>query len=156
MPSGNLFINRKPVSLSVAVSVGHAYIFVYGKYSYTASIDEFTWSGNITLDSECFTLELDSKGFANKGSIAFWMGQDPGFIPYIELEGNGFELSGTLSMFFPSGTPTCGANGTVTFANLPYGTYDLTLSAAGFPETEGYYTVTLDRNCLTVKLDDLD
>ena len=128
----------------------------FGKYSYTASVDDITWwSGEITFEHSCFTMKLEEGDFEKTGSISFWMGEDPEFIPTVELEGNGYDLSGTINMFFPSGTPNCGENGTLTFSKLPFGKYNCTLSAVGFPEITEKFTITLNKSCLTVKLDDL-
>ena len=128
----------------------------FGAYSYTASVDDIIWwSGELDFEHSCFTVKLDEGEFEKTGSIAFWMGVDPGFVPKIELEGNGYDLSGTVTMFIPSGTPNCGENGTLTFSKLPFGKYDCTLSAVGFPETAEKFVINLNKSCLTIKLDDI-
>ena len=91
----------------------------YGEYTYTASTKYHNWSGKLTLDNNCLTQELG----ITTGNIMFWMNADYGEVE-IELKGNGITRSGTLSEYFTSGSPdTCGEEGTLTFLDLPFGTY---------------------------------
>jgi hypothetical protein len=84
---------------------------------------------------------------SNYGSITFWTASDKGCGSInITVTGVG---SGTLSKYISSGTPDCGANGTVTFSNVKYGSYNWK-ATCGSHTWQG--TVNFAHNCYKIKL----
>jgi hypothetical protein len=81
-----------------------------------------------------------------RGSITFWTA-DPGLLP-ISITMNG--ETRTLNSYWNS-FPGCGANGAVTFANLPYGTYTFSYKAEGYTAWKTS-SGTLDTECAWVKI----
>ena len=85
------------------------------------------------------------------GSIMFWVSGDFLCGPIsVELSGQGAKWSETITRYYPSGTPSCGAIGTATFTDLPYGTYSYTASCSRGSLWSG--TVTLRSSCQSVKV----
>ena len=85
------------------------------------------------------------------GSIMFWISSDFACGPIsVELSGQGTKWSDTITRYYSSGTPSCGAIGTATFPDLPYGTYSYTASCSKGSLWSG--TVTLSSTCHTVRL----
>ena len=85
------------------------------------------------------------------GSIMFWVSGDFACGPIsVELSGQGAKWSDTITRYYSSGTPSCGAIGTANFPDLPYGTYSYTASCSRGSLWSG--TVTLSSTCHTVRL----
>jgi len=83
-----------------------------------------------------------------KGTISFWVGTDVtcGNIE-VTLAGVGTQ---TITLHYSgSGNPGCGAAGTATFSDLPYGRYSYTATCGGDSRVGN---ITLDRSCLPMRL----
>ena len=86
-------------------------------------------------------------GTNNRGTVSFWTATDFGCGSInVTLNGKG---SGTLNQYFPSGSPSCGQSGTVSFSDLPYGTYSYSASCDSYSWSG---SVTVDRSCVTMQL----
>jgi hypothetical protein len=111
-----------------------------GTYSYTASCTGKTWNGTITITAGgCSKMQLTSSGGGggSTGQAMFWIASDLS-CGNITVNCNG--QSRTISSFYSSGAPSCGASGTATFSMAP-GTYSYTASCTG-KTWNGTITVT--------------
>ena len=101
-----------------------------GTYAYTASCSGKNWSGNITITAGgCQKVQLTSSGGGSTtGQIIIWRKTDKGCGP-INVTING--ITSTISQYYPSGAPPCGAIGCANFTLNP-GTYVLNASCSGY------------------------
>ena len=84
----------------------------------------------------------------NRGTITVWIDKDHGCgIITVTISGVG---SKTITSYYSSGTPDCGASGTASFPDLPYGTYSVsaTCNNSRWPATN----ITLSSDCKLVHL----
>lgn len=99
------------------------------------------WSG------ECGPLEGGSTGGNNEGQIMFWTRSDQNCGSISVSIAN---KSGTISSYYSSGSPSCGASGCATFT-LPAGSYTYTASCSN--TTWGPTTVTVTKGgCFKMEL----
>ncbi len=101
-----------------------------GTYAYTASCSGKNWSGTITITAGgCQKVQLTSSGGGSgTGQIIVWMKTDKGCGP-INVTING--VTRTISQYYPSGAPPCGATGCANFTLNP-GTYVLNANCSGY------------------------
>ena len=83
---------------------------------------------------------------ASRGSITFWTDKNYCGTISVTLTGQGTR---TITGYFPSGIPECGANGTATFTNVPYGTYNFNASCTSHSWSG---SITLSHSCYTMLL----
>lgn len=120
------------------------FTFSPGTYNYSASCSGLTWNGTVTITSAgCSKIQLTSSGGGSggggstTGQAMFWIGSDLG-CGNITVNCNG--QSRTISSYYSSGAPSCGASGTATFSFAP-GTYSYTASCSGLTWS-GTVTIT--------------
>jgi hypothetical protein len=111
--------------------------FAPGTYSYSASCSGKTWNGTVTVTANgCSKTQLTGSA-TTTGQAMFWIASDLG-CGNITVTCNG--LSSTISSYYSSGAPTCGASGSATF-NLSAGTYSFSAKCTNKTWT-GTITVT--------------
>ncbi|MBS1775927.1 MAG: hypothetical protein JSS64_06560 [Bacteroidetes bacterium] len=96
-----------------------------GTYNFTASCSNKNWSGSVTVTANgCYKMQLTGNGNSggNNGQVMFWT-QTNSNCGSITVNCGGYSAS--VSSYFSSGAPSCGANGCATFT-LPPGTYSYT------------------------------
>ena len=88
------------------------------------------------------------KAFAGPGTVSFWVNKDYGCGNIsVTLTGYGTK---TITGFYSSGMPSCNANYTASFTNVPIGTYTYNATCSGGRKWSG--TVTVDSSCNRVLL----
>lgn len=117
-----------------AASGTATFSFAPGTYSYTASCSGLNWNGTVTITAGgCSKIQLTSAGGggggggSTTGQALFWTASDLG-CGTITVNCNG--QSRTITSYYSSGTPACGASGAATFSFAP-GTYSYTASCSG-------------------------
>lgn len=118
-------------------------------YSIATPYRSGSWSGECgPLQAGGYTGGGSGGGTGAKtGSVMFWTATDHSCGP-ISVTING--QSGTVSSYYSSGTPSCGASGCANFT-LPVGTYSYTASCSGYSWGNSSITVT-EGGCFKMKL----
>lgn len=101
-----------------------------GTYNYSASCSGKTWSGSVSITSgSCTATQLvaGSTSGGSTGQLMFWVQSDLG-CGTITVSLNSSQ--GTISQYYSSGAPSCGATGTATFSVAP-GSYNFSASCSG-------------------------
>ncbi len=101
-----------------------------GNYSYTAQCTGKTWSGQVTFTAgQCFKLQLTggSGPGTTTGQATFWTASD---LACGNITVNVSGITRTISSYYSSSTPSCGASGTATFDLAP-GNYSYTAQCSG-------------------------
>ena len=83
-----------------------------------------------------------------KGTITFWVGTDV-TCGNLEITLAGVGTQTITLRYSGSGNPGCGAAGTATFTDLPYGRYSYTATCSGSSRVGN---ITLDRSCLPMRI----
>ncbi|HEY5368921.1 MAG TPA: hypothetical protein VIJ75_08010 [Hanamia sp.] len=149
---------------SCGASAAATFTLAPGTYNYSASCSSLTWSGTVTISAnKCSTIQLTSNGggggggggFLANNTATFWIASDFG-CGNITVNCGG--KSSTITSYFSSGAPGCGAAGTATFV-LPTtgstgGIYNYTASCSGLTWS-GTVTTSVFSNtngCIEIQL----
>lgn len=131
--------------------------FSPGTYSYSASCSSYTWSGTAVVTAGgCNKIQLTTNGGGGGGggyntmaNVTFWIASDLG-CGNINVTCGG--TTRTITSYYSSGAPACGASGTATFL-LPTGNnYTYTASCSGLTWSGNVIPPSTGTPCLKIQL----
>jgi hypothetical protein len=128
-----------------------------GTYSYSASCSSYSWNGSVTVVANgCNKIQFTTSGgggggggFNSMANVTFWVSSNFG-CGNITVNCGG--TSHTISSYYSSGSPACGASGTATFL-LPAGNnYAYTASCSGLTWSGNVIPPITGDPCIKVQL----
>ncbi len=101
-----------------------------------------------TWTNTCGPIQGGGGGGSSVGDLTFWVNQDLGCGNiYVTISSYG---SQTISYYYSSGNPGCGASGSANYTGLPYAAYSYNATSDGGCTWSG--NVTIGQSCHTIHL----